>query len=353
MLSILLVFISCGLLPEEETFRTAPVITTYEKEEFEETVVVRGDMQLTNQISCTYIPLKTENLSFSVGGELYDKIFVEVGDRVEKGQLLAQLDLSGAEEDIANSSEQINRLKMQMDALEENRELELQRQKILLGDVSEEVLNEALQMTNRQFDMQKQPLLDALTVVQIQLKEAKARMVERQIRAGMDGTVTFVREVEAEARSTSGERFITIADTSTSLFKADTKLWDRFKPGDEHIVTANKTDYKIVVVSEAELGMEETEKQEGKSAYVYLKPKNPTFGLEELAYGTLVLLLDSREDVLMVPENAVTTSKGQSIVYYQDEAGLKAYKQVEIGLIAEGMVEIVSGLTEGERIIVG
>ena len=135
MLSILLVFSSCGLLPEEETFRTVPVITTYEKEEFEETVVVRGDMQLTNQISCTYIPLKTEDLSFSVGGELYDKIFVEVGDRVEKGQLLAQLDLSGAEEDIANSSEQINRLKMQMDALEENRELELQRQKILLGDV--------------------------------------------------------------------------------------------------------------------------------------------------------------------------------------------------------------------------
>lgn len=353
LLSGILILSSCGLLPEEETFRTAPVIKTYEKEEFQEVVVVRGDMQLTNQISCTYIPLKTENPSFSVSGELFDEIFVEVGDRVEKGQLLAQLDLSGAEEAIASSTEQINRLKMQMDALEENRALELQRQKITLGDASEEALNEALQRTNSQFDAQKQPLQDELTVVQIRLKEARTLLEERQMRAGMDGTVTYVYNVKDDERSVAGNRVITIADTSSSLFKADTKLWNRFKPGDEHIITANKTEYEAVVVSEAELGMEETEKQEGKSADVYLKLKNPAFDLEELTYGTLVLLLDSRKDVLMVPEKAVATSKGKSIVYYQDEAGLKAYKEVEIGLIAEGMVEIVSGLTEGESVIVG
>ena len=43
--------------------------------------------------------------------------------------------------------------------------------------------------------------------------------------------------------------------------------------------------------------------------------------------------------------------RSNGIVYYQDANGLKAYKEVEIGLTADGMVEIVSGLTEGESII--
>ncbi len=352
MLSGMLVLTSCGLLPEEETFRTAPVIKTYEKEEFNQTVVVRGDMELTNKITCNFVPMQTENLSFSVGGEFYDEIFVSEGDRVEKGELLAQLDLSGAEEAIENCTPQINRLEMQITALEENRALELERQKILLSDGSEEALNEALERTNRQFDAQKQPLEDQLTVAQIQLREAKALLSERQIRAGFDGTVTFVRSVEEEERNIAGDRVVTVADTSTSLFKAETKYWDSLKPGDEYIITANKREYEAVVVSEAELGIEETEKQEGEMEFVYLKLKKPALDLDVQTFGSFNLLRDSRKNVLMVPESAVSTSKGQSIVYYQDEAGLKAYKQVEIGLVAEGMVEIVSGLTEGERVIV-
>ena len=79
--------------------------------------------------------------------------------------------------------------------------------------------------------------------------------------------------------------------------------------------------------------------------------KNPTFDLEDGDRGTLTLTLDSREDVLMVPESAVTTANGESIVYYQDAEGMKAYKPVETGLVANGMVEILSGLSEGESVI--
>jgi multidrug efflux pump subunit AcrA (membrane-fusion protein) len=67
----------------------------------------------------------------------------------------------------------------------------------------------------------------------------------------------------------------------------------------------------------------------------------------------LELVLDSRENVLMIPEAAVAKTNGKTIVYYQDENGLKVYKPVQIGLTAEGMTEIVSGLTEGECVIAG
>lgn len=347
-----LLFSSCGLLPEEETFRTAPIVKTYEKEEFTEIAVTRGDMQLVSKITCDYLPMQSETLSFTVGGEYYDDIFVTVGDTVKKGDLLAQLDLSGAEEAISQCTPQIDQLEVQLEALEENRALELERQRILLGTASEDALNEALRQTNSKYDAQKRPLEDALTVARIQLEEARARLNERQLRAGMDGTVTYVRSFKEDERNNAGDRIVTIADVSTSLFRGETKYWNHLTPGDEYILTANKKDYEAVVVSEAELGLEETEKEEGESAYVYLKLKSPTLDLDVQTKGTFDLLRDSRKNVLMVPERAVTSSGGNAIVYYQDEAGLKAYKQVETGLEADGMVEIVSGLAEGELVIV-
>ena len=352
ILSIILILSSCGLLPEEETFRTVPMIDTYEKEEFKQTLVVRGDMRLTENIDCSYIPMQTEMLSFPVSGEYFDEVFVRVGDSVKKGQLLAQLDLSGAQETMDDCSAQIDTLKVQIAALEENRALELKRQKILLSDSSEEELNEALERTNRQYDAQKQKFSDELTVAQIRMNEAKALLEERQMYAGIDGTVTYIRDFDTDDQSVADQWFMTVADTTTSLFRAETKLWDQFNPGDEYVITVNKTEYETVVVSEAEIGIEETEKQEGEKGYVYLKLKDPAFNLEEQARGTLVLLLDSRTDVLMVSKSAISTANGQSVVYYQDENGLKTYKQVETGLTVNGMVEIISGLTEGESVIV-
>ena len=65
------------------------------------------------------------------------------------------------------------------------------------------------------------------------------------------------------------------------------------------------------------------------------------------------MLLDYRDNALVVPAKAVTTVAGQTVVYYVDEDGLRAYKPVETGLAANGMVEILSGLEEGEAIITG
>lgn len=343
---------SCSLLPEEETFSTAPLIREYEREEFKLAFAERGDMVLTQKVSCTYVPVQTEALRYTVGGLYFDEFFVEVGDSVTKGQLLAQLDLAGVESQIESSNMQIMKLSMRLSALEENRALALERQRLLMDTSTSAELSEALADVNEQYNIQKQALLDELEIAQLQLSEYEQQLAERQLRAGIDGTVTYVRSVKSGDRSAAGDRVISIADATTSLFRAETKLWDRFEPGQEYVITVSKADYEAIVTAEADLGLPETEKVEGETEYVYFMLKNPTFDLEDGDRGTLVLTLDSRTDVLMVPESAVTTADGQSIVYYQDEEGMKAYKPVEIGLVANDMVEILSGLTEGESVIV-
>ena len=67
----------------------------------------------------------------------------------------------------------------------------------------------------------------------------------------------------------------------------------------------------------------------------------------------LELLLDSRRDVLIVQARAVFFAGGQAYVYYENENGVREAKPVEVGLKITGKYEVVSGLTEGEALIVG
>ena len=48
---------------------------------------------------------------------------------------------------------------------------------------------------------------------------------------------------------------------------------------------------------------------------------------------------------------AVKTANGQKIVYCLDENGMKIMKNVETGLKAGEWIEIVSGLEEGDSVV--
>ena len=343
----------CSLLPAEETFRTAPMIQEYELGETKLAYAERGDMLLTKQLICAYVPVQTQTLSFSVGGLYYDEIFVSQGDTVQKGQLLAQLDLESVNEQIADCTLQIEKLELQIAGLEENRALALERQKILMEGHTEQERSEALQKINEQYDRQRRSLQDALDIARLQLEEWEDRVAQRQLRADFDGTVTYVRTIKEGQQSVVGERVITVVNNADSVFRTETMLWEHLVVGQTYIITVKEEEYEAQVVTEAQIGLPETEKVEGKTAFVYLKLKTPAAQLEEGNQGTLMLELDSRENVLMIPEKAVVTAKDGTIVYYQNEQGMKAYKQVEIGLVANGMAEVISGLAEGENVIVG
>ena len=81
----LLALPGCSMLPEEEEFRSAPVLRDYQQAEYTLTPVLRGDLELTQSISCRYEPVKEEKLSFGVGGLYFAGIYVERGDYVTKG----------------------------------------------------------------------------------------------------------------------------------------------------------------------------------------------------------------------------------------------------------------------------
>jgi RND family efflux transporter MFP subunit len=69
-------------------------------------------------------------------------------------------------------------------------------------------------------------------------------------------------------------------------------------------------------------------------------------------YAEATLTLEARDNVLAVPLQAVNQAEGQTTVYVVSPTGKVEYRQVMLGLQTSTDAEVVSGLAEGESVIV-
>ena len=63
------------------------------------------------------------------------------------------------------------------------------------------------------------------------------------------------------------------------------------------------------------------------------------------------LVRDSRKDVLFLPSAAVLSKNGEKYVYVVAD-GKAVHREVTTGIVGDGIVEILSGVKEGEEVIV-
>ena len=98
-----------------------------------------------------------------------------------------------------------------------------------------------------------------------------------------------------------------------------------------------------------ELGLSQSQEDSEPVAYLQLLQPDPT--LENGASGNVHVILDQREDVTYVDKKAIKTADGRQFVYMLDEDGLRIRQEVTTGLESGDFVEIISGLTEGDSVI--
>ena len=85
---------------------------------------------------------------------------------------------------------------------------------------------------------------------------------------------------------------------------------------------------------------------------VYFAPLVPSANLTGDASGKFTVVIRSSEDALYVPATCVAEADGEVCVYVLDEAGLKEIRPVTVGLITPRSCEILSGLAEGDLVVV-
>ncbi|MBQ5770956.1 MAG: efflux RND transporter periplasmic adaptor subunit [Clostridia bacterium] len=351
-LVMLVLLTGCSLLPKEEIRRNAPLLVETESEKFKLSYVTRGDLKVTSRVSCTYVPIQKINMTFGVSGEYIDEIYIQVGDIVKKGQVLGQLRMDGVEETIKDLNFSIDSAKLSIEQLNENRVLEIERTKLVHASDPEK-MQKSLDEIEKNYALSIKTQQDAIFLYEMELQSAYELKRKRQLISPIDGTITYVRKYTESSVSDENERAATVVDTTMSLFSASSDKWDLFSVGDTYTITCKKTEYEATVIDPYAYGIDPGKREIGTRANVYLTLSTPSLKLEDNDKGTLELVLDSRTDVLIVHEDAISSADGEAIAYILGKDGMKTYKKVKVGLKAGKYYEVLEGLEEGEEVIVG
>lgn len=384
----------CQLLPEEEAFPTSPVVKDYETQEYKQTLVMRGDMALTENVRCQYMPTKSERYSFLLGGEFIDRVQIVKGQHVKAGDVLMALVQNNLTDQIKTQEYQIQVLNTKLKHIRANRTIELKKIDAQIAEAEtklqqvralkeqltawenqnnasaprptqltmqelqqeertlsarKETLTKSKSTVTESYKQQEQELSDTLYIENLRLDEKRDELKKRQLVAGIDGTITYLRVVKDGDRSVEGQAMVTVADMSSSAFTVKGDATAYFPVGAQVEVTHKDKLLPAVVVEASELGLSAPKEGEEPVAYVRLLQTEPT--LEDGDYATIVVTHEFRENVLYVDKDAVKSADGRKFVYILNEEGLKVMHDVETGLEAKGNVEIVSGLKEGDSVI--
>ena len=374
---------SCGIMPEEEELPAAPVIRSYEAAEYEQALVMRGDMILTKKVKCTYASAKQEKYSFSLGGMYIDKVYVSEGQQVKKGTLLAELEQGDLPRQISDGEYALRALQVGRAYLPEYQRLDRERQDAIIADMEGQIkelmawsrnyepgepegaayVDRANAVLIQQIELEKQKDADAQTnekqlqeaddavyIAGIRLQELKEELRERQIYADINGTVTYLQKMKEGERSVKGKVFVTVADLDTVVFTVKGEDAGYFPVGTQATVLCEKKEYPAQSVDPSVLGL--AEQQEGDEPMAYLQLLQPDPTLENGVSGTIEVILDQREDVLYVPRDAIKAAEGAKFVYMLDENGLRVLREIATGLEDGEYVEILSGREEGDSVII-
>lgn len=337
---------ACALLPQEEVLPDAPIMRQDTDEGFSVTYVQRGDLVHEQRFSVTYRAVRQEKLCFEEDGLRIAEVYVAQGDSVRAGQLLMELeqeDLSGQEK---SAGDTCDNLELQLEQAIRSRELQRDEYELQLKYMTEKELEEADTMEEhlRDADRNIEKLEHQLSVAEQTESQVSDAVDRRQLRAGIDGVVTFVRSVSPDDLSSKSEVMIRISDTESSMFVVETKYPDLFTVGQELDVYINQTAYPCCVISAQEAGASGEEE-------IYLKSDLPTAELSDGDSGYLMLETQRYDDVLYVYTSAIKSMNGQHFVYVEDENGFRSTQQIEIGNALNGYTEILSGLKEGDQVI--
>ncbi|WP_410668371.1 efflux RND transporter periplasmic adaptor subunit [Amycolatopsis sp. cmx-4-68] len=156
----------------------------------------------------------------------------------------------------------------------------------------------------------------------------------------------------AATSSSSSSGFITITNmtglvVNTSVAEIDVS---KVKAGQKATVTLNALPDKPVQATVSSINLTPTTSGSVVSYGAQLALTDPPDGLRPGQSASVVITVASAENALSVPAAAVTTAGNTNVVTVQ-ENGRNVTRQVQVGIRGESTVQITSGLTEGENVV--
>lgn len=351
---ILAIFISLNfLIPTEEELPVSPVIYQYQADTYEMVEVKIGDIVTTEKITCRYNATSIEELKFNLDSCVIDEIYVSSGDSVQVGDVLASLYIDDLLEELEDCESSITKLNLELSQTEEKYNLAYQSQVNYRATLSAEELALAATPSEKVeiYTSQIEEIEDELWLVDLRIAELEEEIENKQIIATMDGVISYAKEISDGEISNKDITVVKILDSATSVFSAKTEYENILAVGDIVEITIDSEIYSAQVVSSDDYA--DAENASDDEFYYYFELIDPQITLVDGDSGKVEIIIEERRDVLYLPEDAFGLAKGEDVVFYLNDEGIREVIYVEKGLASDGYVEVVSGLVEGQVVILG
>lgn len=332
----------CSLLPEEQDVEELPIITPPPLSKRPEYVVQTGTIETKVRGVGKIMSMQEEELFFTLEGSgpyRVKEIYVQNGDYVEEGQLIAELDVT----DLHN---QLRSRKLQF----RNDEIEMIRTLRRKNEMSPEEFEQA------QIDFEQK---------RTELLELEEQIERSQLRAPFSGTIVSL-SIKRGDTVQAYDPVAVIADLNRLTVAAELSKNDlpQIAVGMDALVDINNVGQQVGKVSRLPVEDSDSDQGGGYPGYPpnqqdrdsidkYLLVELDPFP-EEAVRGTplsVVIVTERRENVVVVPPSTIHTYGGRTYVQVVEEDGTRREVDVEIGRKTSTQVEIISGLEPGQKVV--
>lgn len=336
-------------------------VLSAKKPDYKTATVERGGIENVVTATGKLQPREFVDVGAQVTGRL-DVLHVEIGDKVKKGDLLAEIDVTLF---MAKVDQQRAQLKFQEASLLEKQaqndlaKLNFERQKNLFDHnaTSLELLQSA-QTTLKSSDAQIAMLKAQIEQIKSSLRADEANLEFTRIYAPMDGTVVSLSAKQGQTLNANQQApiILQIADLSTMTVKAEvseadvTKLRIGMDLYFKTIGSQKKWDAKLQKVEPTPTVL--------NNVVLYnalFDVDNNSSRLMTSMTTQVFFILSKATDALLLPPNAITKETPRSTTGTVDVLkadGTLEKREVTLGVSNRIQVEILSGVSEGETVVI-
>lgn len=357
--------------------------------------VKRGEIK--NIINATAIVKTRVNAYLKIGTRttgLIQRMFIDIGDYVKKGQLIAIIDQREFKKDIQKIKSQIKKAEnklQQIDKLypvkikEAEKSVQVakaeysfaqwkfQREKELLKEgfttkeefeTAKKQLNttkaklklaeETLNRLKLEYETEKKLAQDEIKILEKELEKAEIRLSYTQIYSPIDGIVSNVvaREGETLVAGLQAGELVTILKPDRleiQIFVDETDI-GKVKPGQKVIYNVDAFPDKVFTGKITKIYPEPIVKQNivYYLAIVPVKKDYARYLRPEMTVYTKIIA-GIKKNAIIIPNSAVRFEKGKQFVYVIKN-GKPQIRYIKTGWIDERYTEVIEGLEEGEII---
>jgi len=370
---------ACGLLllvSLAACSRSDPAAAAYAGQTAAVAVVQRTTIGNSFSVAGEFVPYQEIEMHAKVSGYVR-KINVDIGDRVKSGQVLAVLEvpelmaqLQGAGAGVRHSQQEVMRAQNDLSrdeaehaALHANAQRLAEANATRPGLIAQQELDDA-QAKDRASEAQVEAAKAALSAAKQQLEMAQANNSQvsamsdySRIVAPFDGVVTWRYAdtgslVQAGTTNSNSAPVVKLAQVNVLRLRIPVpeSIAATVRVGEPADVTVQATGEhfsgKVTRFTDA---LDRTT----RTMQVEIDVPNDNYKLQPGMYANVALQTQSRADVLSIPIQAVQHENGKAKVLIVDDHNRVESREIQTGLEDPSRVEVVSGLSEGARVIMG